>query len=239
MKKRSKRYQERAKLVPASKTKILPLPEAIKTLKQIPAGKFDESLEIHLQLGIKPDQTDETVRGMAPLPHGLGKKVRVLCFCKGEGVRDAQTAGADYVGGEDLIAKVLGGWMEFDSVIAHPDMMREVSKLGRILGPRGLMPTPKTGTVALDVAKAVKEVKAGRAEFKSDKTGGIHVSCGKMSFSEQALFENSQSVLKAIVQAKPTAVKADYIKRAYVATTQGPAVRIDVSSFTQKDVEGN
>lgn len=236
MKKHSKRYTERAKLVQAGKTYTLP--EAVKTLKQMPKGKMDESFEVHLQLGIKPDQSDESVRGTAALPHGLGKKVRVLCFCKGEGAKLAEAAGADYVGGDDYIQKVLGGWMDFDSVISHPDMMREVSKLGRILGPRGLMPTPKTGTVSMDVAKAVKEVKAGRAEFKSDKTGGIHVSCGKLSFSEQALVENAQSVLKAIVQAKPSAVKADYIKKVYVASTQGPGFPIELG-VVAKEAEGN
>lgn len=237
MQKRSKRYQEKAKLV--EKGKSLSLQDAIKLLKQYPKGKFDESLELHLQLGIKPDQSDEAVRGTAALPHGSGKKVRVLCFCKGEGARAAETAGADYVGAEDYIVKVQGGWMEFDTVIAHPDMMREVSKLGRILGPRGLMPTPKTGTVAVDVAKAVKEVKAGRTEFKSDKTGGIHIACGKMSFPEDALLENSKAVINAILQAKPSQVKSDYLKRVYVATTQGPAVPVELGSFVSKELEGN
>lgn len=238
MKKRSKRYQTRAKVFENMK-KACSVQDAIKILKQVPKGKYDESLDLHIQLGIKPEQSDENVRGTAPLPHGSGKNVRVLCFCKGEGAKAAEAAGAEYVGAEEYIQKVQGGWMEFDSVIAHPDMMREVSKLGRVLGPRGLMPTPKTGTVALDVAKAVKEVKAGRAEFKSDKTGGLHVACGKMSFSEQALADNVSSVVKAIVQAKPNAVKADYIKRAYLSATQTPSVKIDVSSFTSKDSEGN
>ena len=235
MKKRSKRSQERAKLIP--KGKAVSILEAVKLLKKVPVGKFDESFEIHLQLGIKPDQSDEAVRGMAPLPHGLGKKVRVLCFCKGEGAKDAEKAGAEYVGAEDYIQKVLGGWMDFDSVVAHPDMMREVSKLGRILGPKGLMPTPKTGTVSPDVARAVKEVKAGRAEFKSDKTGGMHVACGKMSFSEDALIENAKAVLKAIIQAKPAAVKADFIKRAYVSATQSPSVAVEIASFGGKTLE--
>ncbi len=237
MKKESKRHKERAKLVTPGKR--YSLEDAIKILKQLPSGKFDESFEIHLQLGIKADQSDEAVRGTAALPNGSGKKVRVLCFCKGEGVRDAQAAGADHVGAEDYIAKVQGGWMEFDSVIAHPDMMREVSKLGKILGPKGLMPTPKTGTVSVDVAKAVKEVKAGRTEFKSDKTGGIHVACGKISFTEQALLENSQAVLKAILQAKPSAVKSDFIKRVHVSTTQGPGLPIEFASLKSQEAEGN
>ncbi len=227
----SKRQRERAKLIPQGKS--FPITEAVKLLKKIPVGKMDESFEIHLQLGIKPDQTDEAVRGTAPLPHGLGKKVRVLCFCKGEGAKEAEKAGADYVGGEDYIQKVLGGWMDFDSVVAHPDMMREVSKLGRVLGPKGMMPTPKTGTVSTDVARAVKEVKAGRAEFKSDKTGGMHVSCGKMSFSEEALIDNAKAVLKAIIHAKPSAVKADYIKRVYVSATQSPSVTIELASLSK------
>ena len=236
MKKRSKRYNERIKLVDTKKK--YNLLDAIKALKQIPKDKADESLDLHIQLGIKPDQTEEAVRGTAPLPNGSGKKVRVLCFCKGEGARAAEAAGADFVGAEEYITKVQGGWMDFDSVIAHPDMMREVSKLGRILGPRGLMPTPKTGTVSTDVAKAVKEVKAGRAEFKSDKTGGIHVSCGKISFSEQALAENVTSVLKAIIHAKPSAVKADYLKRIHLAATQSPGLTIDAGSLGIKSEEG-
>lgn len=235
MKKRSKRHAERAKSV--QKGKAHKLPEAVKVLKQIGAGKFDESVDLHLQLGIRPDQTDEAVRGVAALPHGSGKKIRVICFCKGEGARSAEAAGADVVGAEDLVAKIQGGWMEFDSVVAHPDMMREVSKLGRVLGPRGLMPTPKIGTVTIDVSKAIKELKAGRTEFKSDKTGGIHVSFGKLSFSDEALLGNAQAVLKAIVQAKPAAVKSDYIKRAFIAPTQGPAISLDVTSFAKEESE--
>ena len=182
--KRSKRYQKRAALV--EKGKFYTLSEAVRIVKQISETRYDETVALDFQLGIRPDQTEEMVRGTVSLPHGTGQKIRVICFCKGEGAKTAKEAGADEVGAEELIQKIQGGWLGFDAVVAHPDMMREVSKLGRVLGPKGLMPSPKSGTVAPDVAKAVKELKAGRIEFKSDKTGGLHAPCGKISFSEEA-----------------------------------------------------
>lgn len=224
MKKRSKRYQECIKIYDS--TKIYSLPEAVSILKKMPAVKFDESVELSMQLGIKPDQTDQAVRGVSTLPNGTGKKVKVLCFVKGEAQKAAENAGADYVGGEELVKKIEGGWLDFDAVVAHPDMMREISKLGKVLGPRGLMPTPKTGTVTIDVAKAIKEIKMGRVEFKSDKTGGLHVAVGKRSFSEEALIANVKAAAKSIASAKPIAVKGDYVKSIHLSLTQSPGVRL-------------
>ena len=171
------------------------------------------------------------MRGAVSLPHGSGKKVRVIAFAKGDGAREAKENGADEVGAEELVAKIQGGWMDFDAVVAHPDMMREVSKLGRVLGPKGLMPTPKTGTVTPAVGKAVKELKAGRIEFKSDKTGGLHAICGKLSFAENALLENIRIVVKAVQDSKPQTSKGDYLKTATLTTTQGPGIRLAVGSL--------
>jgi large subunit ribosomal protein L1 len=166
------------------------------------------------------------VRGTTALPHGSGKKVRVLCFAKGEAQKAAEAAGADYVGVEEYIKKVTANWLEFDAVVAHPDVMREISKLGRVLGPRGLMPTPKTGTVTPDVGKAIKEIKAGRVEFKTDKTGGLHIACGRRSFTEEAILENTKTVVRAVIDAKPAAAKGDYIRRACLASSQSPGIRL-------------
>lgn len=227
--KRSKRYQKRAALV--EKGKSYSVAEAVRLLKQLPDSRFDETVTLDLQLGINPEQTEEMVRGTVSLPHGTGQKIRVICFCKGEEVRAAQQAGAEVVGGEELIQKIQGGWLDFDAVVAHPDMMREVSKLGKVLGPKGLMPSPKSGTVTPDVGKAVRELKTGRVEFKSDKTGGIHVPCGKLSFTEPALQENIQTLLRAIRDAKPQAAKGNYFKRAAVAASQGPGILLSASSL--------
>ena len=224
---RSKRYKKRSSLV--EREKSYSVSEAIKILKQIPDSRYDETVTLDFQLGVNPEQSDEMVRGTVSLPHGSGKKIRIICFCKGEGARAAQEAGADQVGGEELIAKVQGGWFEFDSVVAHPDMMREVSKLGKILGPRGLMPSPKTGTVTPDVGKAVRELKAGRVEFKTDKTAGLHAVCGKVSFSEKDLEENIQSILRAIRDAKPAASKGNYFKKVTLAASQGPGIPLSAS----------
>lgn len=224
MKKRSKRYQECSKVFDF--TKSYPLSEAIKILKRFKPAKFDESVGLNFQLGIRPDQPNEAVRGTTALPHGSGQKVRVLCFAKGEAQRAAEQAGADYVGAEEYIKKIEGGWLDFDAVVAHPDMMREISKLGKVLGPRGLMPTPKTGTVTPDVGKAVKEIKGGRVEFKSDKTGGLHVLCGKSSFTEQALLENAKTVIKAVSEAKPSAAKGDYLKKVTISASQSPGIKL-------------
>jgi len=235
MKKPSKRHQAAVKLVEPNKNYTLP--DAIGLLKKFPRPKFDESVELHFQLGIKPDQTDEVVRGSVALPHGSGRSKTVVCFCKGEEVRSAQAAGAEHVGGEELVAKIQGGWMDFDAVVAHPDMMREVSKLGRVLGPKGLMPSPKNGTVTPHVAKAVKEIKAGKIDFKSDKTAGIHVACGKVSFSDQAILENAAVAIKAVYQAKPQSAKGDYVKRVYLSATQSPGISLELSSIASKQQE--
>ncbi len=227
--KKSKRQQNRSGLVEANKA--YSLADAVRVLKQVNDNKYDETITLNFQLGIKADSGDENVRGTVSLPHGSGKSVRVLCFCKGEVVNQAKAAGADYVGGEELVAKVLGGWFEFDAVVAHPDMMREVSKLGRVLGPKGLMPTPKTGGVTPQVGTAVKELKAGRVEFKSDKTGGLHAICGKISFSEQSILENAKSVVKAVRDAKPAASKGEYLKGVTIAPTQGPGLKLNLSAL--------
>ncbi len=226
---RSKRYNECAKVFDGTKTYTLG--EAVKILKQFKAAKFDESVELSFQLGIKPEQSDQNVRGAISLPSGTGKKVRVLCFVKGESQKAAEQAGADYVGAEEYIKRIEGGWFDFDAVVAHPDMMREISRLGKVLGPRGLMPTPKTGTVTTDVAKAIKEIKMGRVDFKNDKTGGLHVAIGKRSFADDALLANAKIVIKAVVDAKPQSSKGDYIKRVYMALTQSPGVRLRSSSL--------
>jgi len=224
--KKSKRQQKRSSLVEANKA--YSLADAVKSIKQISDNKYDETVTLSFQLGIKADSGDENVRGTVSLPHGSGKNVRVICFCKGEAVNSAKAAGADHVGGEELVQKVLGGWYEFDAVVAHPDMMREVSKLGRVLGPKGLMPTPKTGGVTPQVGTAVKELKAGRVEFKSDKTGGLHAICGKISFSEQNILENAKSVVKAVREAKPAASKGEYLKGLTIAASQGPGFSLNL-----------
>lgn len=223
---RSKRYREREKTTNRLQGQSYSLEDAIKAVKKIQNPKYDETLALDFQLGIRPEQNDEAVRGTVSLPHGTGQKVRVICFCKGEGVRQAEAAGADVVGAEELVQKIQGGWLDFDAVVSHPDMMREVSKLGRILGPKGLMPSPKAGTVTPDVARAVKELKAGRIEFKNDKTGGLHAVCGKMSFTENALIENARVVIRAVRDAKPAASKGEYLKRVTIAPSQGPGFRL-------------
>lgn len=228
---RSKRYREREEMV--DKKHSYALEEAVKILKQYPGAKFDETVGLNFQLGIDIKQAEGMIRGTVSLPHGTGKKVKVLCFCKGEGANDAKAAGADYVGAEDLIEKIQGGWMDFDVVVAHPDMMREISKLGRVLGPKGLMPSPKTGTVTVTVGKAVQEVKKGKIEIKSDKTGGLHVACGKMSFPVESLVENARVVVKAVLDAKPASAKGDYLRSISLATTQGPALRLQASSLVK------
>ena len=227
--KKSKRYQTRVNGL--EREKAYTLDEALQFLKKISGFKYDETVALNLQLGVKPDQSDQLVRGTVSLPNGTGKDLRVICFCKGEEAKAAQAAGANQVGGEELVQKVMEGWFDFDAVVAHPDMMREVSKLGRVLGPRGLMPTPKTGTVTPDVGRAVKELKAGRVEFKNDKTAGLHVICGKLSFTEKALKENIQVAIKAIRDAKPSSSKGDYLRQVTIAPTQGPGIRLAVSAL--------
>ncbi len=225
----SKRYLGRRGLVEA--LKAYSLEDAVKVIKQIKDNKYDETLSLNFQLGIKPDQSDQMIRGTVSLPHGSGKKVRVVCICKGDSAREAAAEGADAVGAEDLVAKIQGGWLDFDALVAHPDMMREVSKLGRVLGPKGLMPSPKTGTVTPNVGRAVKELRGGRIEFKTDKTAGMHAVCGKLSFSEQALVENARVIIKAVRDAKPSAAKGDFLRRVTLAPSQGPGVALAISSL--------
>ncbi len=203
------------------------LQAAIELLKSAPAPKFDETVEVALSFDIDPKQSDQTVRGTVVLPHGTGKEKRVLVFAKGEAERAAKEAGADFVGAEELIAKIEGGWLDFDAVVAAPDLMREVGKLGRVLGPRNLMPSPKAGTVTNDVGKAVHEVKKGKVEFKMDKQGDIHLGIGKRSFPTEALVANGRALMEAVWKAKPAAAKGRYIRTVYLSTSMGPGCRLD------------
>ena len=203
------------------------LNEAVALLKKLKYSKFDESVDVSLVLGVDPRHADQMVRGTVLLPHGRGKTTRVLVFATGEKMREAELAGADYVGGADLSAKILEGWQEFEAVVATPDMMREVGKLGKVLGPRGLMPNPKAGTVTPDVAKAIKEIKAGRVEFRVDKQGVLHAPAGRISFDETKIVENLSAILSAVNRAKPAASKGVYLKAAYVSSTMGPSFKID------------
>jgi large subunit ribosomal protein L1 len=203
------------------------LEEAAELLRKVHFVKFDETVELVLNLGVDPKQSDQMVRGTVVLPHGLGKSKRVVVIASGDKVREAQEAGADFVGGEDMVQKITEGWIDYEAVIATPDMMRSAGKLGKVLGPRGMMPNPKTGTVTTDVAKAVAEIKAGKVEFRLDKTGIIHSPVGKISFTAQALAGNAHALLAAIQKAKPAAAKGKYIKRITLTSTMGPGVPID------------
>jgi large subunit ribosomal protein L1 len=203
------------------------LEEAAELLRKAHFVKFDETVEIVLNLGVDPKQSDQMVRGTVVLPNGLGKSKRVLVIAGGEKVREAQEAGADFVGGEDMVQKIVEGWVDYDAVIATPDMMRSAGKLGKVLGPRGLMPNPKTGTVTFDVARAVKEVKAGKVEFRLDKTGIIHSPVGKISFTADKLAGNAHALLAAVQKAKPAAAKGKYIRRITLTSTMGPGILID------------
>src|SRR6266508_3677081 len=202
--------------------------EAMDIVKKAPAARFDETVDLAIRLGVDPKHADQMVRGAVVLPHGIGKTVRVAVFAKGEKEREAREAGADVVGAEDLVEKIQGGWMEFDSTIATPDLMGQVGRLGKVLGPRGLMPNPKLGTVTFDIARAVREVKAGKVEFRVDKAGNVHVPVGKKSFSQEQLVANAMALLEAVMRAKPAASKGQYLRSATVASTMGPGVRVDV-----------
>jgi large subunit ribosomal protein L1 len=211
------------------------LNEAIPLLQKIKFAKFDETVEVHLRLGVDPKHADQMVRGTVLMPNGLGKSKKVLVIAGGDKQREAQEAGADIVGGDDMVNKIQSeNWTDFDAVIATPDMMRSVGRLGKILGPRGLMPNPKTGTVTMEVARAVKEIKAGKVEFRVDKTGIIHAPVGKLSFSSDKLFENAASLIQAVIRAKPAAAKGKYVKSATVCSTMSPGVPIDVAEFSVK-----
>jgi large subunit ribosomal protein L1 len=203
------------------------LEEAAELLRKAHFVKFDETVELVLNLGVDAKQSDQMVRGTVVLPHGLGKSKRVLVIASGEKVREAQEAGADFVGGDDMVQKISEGWTDYDAVIATPDMMKSAGRLGKVLGPRGLMPNPKTGTVTFEIAKAVKEIKAGKVEFRLDKTGLIHSPVGKISFSAKSLAENASALLSAVVKAKPSAAKGKYIKKITLTSTMGPGVLID------------
>jgi len=228
MPKKGKRYQEAKEKVDVSKR--YSLHEAVELVKQLANAKFDETVEMAVRLGVDPRHADQMVRGSVSLPYGTGKKVRVLVFAKGEKEKEAQDAGADYVGAEDLVEKIQKeGWLEFDKAVATPDLMSMVGKLGRILGPRGLMPNPKTGTVTFDVGKAVRDIKAGKVDFKVDRGGNIHVPIGKASFDAEKLYENAKSVLEALWRAKPAAAKGTYFKNIALSPTMGPSVKVDTS----------
>jgi large subunit ribosomal protein L1 len=230
MAKLGKRYSEAQKGV--DRTKQYLLAEAVEVLTQAKKCKFDETVDVAIRLGVDPKQADQMVRGTAMLPHGTGKTLRVAVIAKGEKEREAKASGADVVGAEDLIEKIKGGWLEFDKVVATPDMMGLVGKLGGVLGPRGLMPNPKSGTVTMDVAKALKDLKGGKIEFRVDKTGIVHAVAGRMSFSPDQIRENISSLMESIVKAKPAAAKGSYIKSVTISTTMGPGVRLDPAAFS-------
>ncbi len=220
--------REKAATTLYDRAKDYPVEEAVDIVKKLPGAKFDESVDMSLRLGVDPKHADQMVRGAIVLPHGIGKAVRVAVFAKGEKEREAREAGADVVGAEDLVERVQGGWMEFDSTIATPDLMGQVGKLGKVLGPRGLMPNPKLGTVTFDVSRAVREIKAGKVEFRVDKAGNVHVPVGKKSFPPEQLAANALALLEAIVRAKPAASKGQYLRSITVSTTMGPGVQVDV-----------
>src|SRR5487761_1303262 len=222
-----KKFEQSVKLVEKA---AYPIAEAIPLVKKAAFAKFDETVEVAIRLGVDPKHADQMVRGTVVLPHGLGKTKRVIVIASGDKVREGREAGADEVGGDDLVQKIQGGWMDFDAVIATPDMMKSVGRLGKILGPRGLMPNPKTGTVTLDVGKAVREVKAGKVEFRVDKTGIIHCPVGKVSFDAEKLAENAQALVASVLKAKPASAKGRYVGSIVVSSTMGPGIPIDPAS---------
>jgi large subunit ribosomal protein L1 len=231
MPKQGKKY--RAALEKVEPGRKYTLEEGLAKVKEIAFAKFDETVELTMWLGVDPRKADQLVRGTVVLPHGVGKTVRVLVIAQGEKVKEAEEAGADFVGGEDMVNQIKGGWLDFDAVIATPDMMRLVGQLGKILGPRGLMPNPKTGTVTFDVANAVRETKAGKVEYRVDKTGVIHVGIGKVSFGEDKLRENAQVLLDAVVKAKPSTAKGKYVKKVNLAATMSPGVLLDETAYAR------
>ena len=226
MSKHGKKYTQAAAGVDRTVTRTIQ--DALAIAKRGAFAKFDETVELAIRLGVDPKYSDQQVRGSIVMPHGTGRSVRILVFAKGEKVTEALTAGADFAGGDELVDKVIGGWMEFDSVVATPDMMGSVRKLGKTLGPRGLMPNPKTGTLTFDVAQAVKELKAGKVEYRTDKSGIVHAPVGKASMTEQALAANALTLLGAVIRAKPEASKGQYLRTITVSSTMGPGVKVDV-----------
>ncbi len=228
----TKRKKELDKLT--EKGKIYQLKDAIAILKNAPKTKFDQSVDLQFKLGVDPTANDQVVRGTAVLPHGQGKVLKVIVFSKDENANAAKEAGADIVGGDELIEKVMGGWMDFDVAISTPNMMKEVGKLGKVLGPRGLMPSPKAGTVTDNPAKAVKEVKGGRIEFKMDKFANVNTAIGKLSFSEEKLFENGVVLIESLIKARPKTLKGTLVKSAHISSTMGPGVKLDISKFLKE-----
>jgi large subunit ribosomal protein L1 len=230
--KSGKKYEAASKQVEA---RPYLLGEAVPLLQKIKFANFDETVEVHMRLGVDPKHADQMVRGTVLMPNGLGKSKKVLVIAGGDKQKEAEEAGADFVGGDDMVQKIqTQNWLDFDAVIATPDMMRSVGRLGKILGPRGLMPNPKTGTVTNEVAKAVKEIKAGKVEFRVDKTGIIHAPVGKLSFASDKLVENASSLITAVIKAKPAAAKGKYVKSATICSTMSPGVSIDVTAFSAK-----
>ncbi len=226
MKKAGKQVENARKKVEARPYKLA---EATELIKKTHHTKFNETVELAINLGVDPKHSDQVVRGTVVLPHGLGNAVRVLVLAGGDKIREAQEAGAEHVGGDEMVAKIMEGWTDFDAVIATPDMMRSAGKLGKVLGPRGLMPNPKTGTVTMEVAKAVKETKAGKVEFRVDKAGIVHCPIGKIQFESSNLAENAHSVINAVVKAKPAAAKGKYVKKITLTSTMGPGITIDLA----------
>ena len=227
MRKRGKKFSAARAAIPQTRT--YSIEEAVPLVQKAKFAKFDETVDMSLRLGVDPKHADQMVRGTVVLPHGLGKSKRVLAIAGGEKQKEAQAAGADLVGGEEMVEKIQGGFMDFDAVVATPDMMRAVGKLGKVLGPRGLMPNPKTGTVTTDIAKAVQEIKAGKVEFRVDKTGIIHAPVGKSSFPSASLIANAHALVDSIVKAKPAAAKGKYLRSVTLSSTMGPGVRIDTT----------
>ena len=229
MARRSKNYRKARSAV---EERDYALGEAIGILKDVSFTKFDQTLEIALRLGVDPKHADQMVRGTVVLPHGTGREVRILVFASGEKIKEAEEAGADHVGGDDLAKKIQDGWLDFDAVIATPDMMRVAGRLGRVLGPRGLMPNPKSGTVTMDVGKAIADIKSGKVEFRVDKAGVLHAPLGKLSFSADQLQENTESLLRAVLRAKPNAAKGKYVRGMSLTSTMGPGIRLEESILT-------
>src|SRR5512136_410969 len=215
----------------AVEPKRYPLEEAVALLKKVAYAKFDETVEVAMKLGVDPKHADQMVRGTVVLPNGLGKSKRVVVITSGEKVKEAREAGADEVGGDDIVERISGGWLDFDAVVASPDMMRSVGKLGKVLGPRGLMPNPKTGTVTFEVGKAIREIKAGKVEFRVDKTGIIHAPCGKIQFEEKNLYENAKALIEAVLRAKPASSKGKYVKSISISSTMSPGIWVDEASI--------
>jgi len=231
MKKHGKKYRAAAEKIDVARK--YSLDEAVKALKEIAFAKFDETVELTIWLGVDPRKADQLVRGTIVLPHGLGRSKTVLVIAQGDKLKEAEEAGADLVGGQEMVDKIKGGWLDFDAVIATPDMMRLVGGLGKVLGPRGLMPNPKTGTVTFDVKTAVRETKAGKVEYRVDKTGVIHTAVGKVSFDENKIAENARSLLEAVMKAKPSTAKGKYMKKVNLAATMSPGILLDEAAFAK------